>query len=127
MDMGDVYQALQARPLTLWKTQSSSANRSFQEVAKYLVEMSIYWPPPCGFARDTFFQSLTADQQKISQRQQTRQDCTIMNYRKHSRDRCKAEMLDAGAFITTLTDEQKAKWIEQDSHSMISRRNPWLE
>ena len=66
MDMGDVYQALQAKTIDAVENPITPlANRSFQEVAKYLVEDEHILATSMWICGDTFFQSLTADQQKI--------------------------------------------------------------
>ncbi|MCD7737072.1 MAG: C4-dicarboxylate TRAP transporter substrate-binding protein [Lachnospiraceae bacterium] len=113
MDMGDVYQALQAGTIDAVENPVVSlANRSFQEVAKYVVRTGHILAVSMWICSDSFFQSLTEEQQQILV------DCANEAglYNNEIQDEAEAEALttleDAGVQITDLTDEQKQVWID---------------
>lgn len=113
MDMGDVYQALQAKTIDAVENPITPlANRSFQEVAKYLVEDEHILATSMWICGDTFFQSLTADQQKILTEAADEAGLYNNELQEAAETDARQKLLDAGVTITTLTDEQKAKWIE---------------
>ena len=113
MDMGDVYQALQAKTIDAVENPITPlANRSFQEVAKYLVEDEHILATSMWICGDTFFQSLTADQQKILTEAADEAGLYNNELQEAAEEDARQKLLDAGVTITTLTDEQKAKWIE---------------
>lgn len=113
MDMGDVYQALQAKTIDAVENPITPlANRSFQEVAKYLVEDEHILATSMWICGDTFFQSLTADQQKILTEAADEAGLYNNELQEAAEADARQKLLDAGVTITTLTDEQKAKWIE---------------
>ena len=113
MDMGDVYQALQAKTIDAVENPITPlANRSFQEVAKYLVEDEHILATSMWICGDTFFQSLTADQQKILTEAADEAGLYNNELQEAAEIDARQKLLDAGVTITTLTDEQKAKWIE---------------
>lgn len=113
MDMGDVYQALQAKTIDAVENPITPlANRSFQEVAKYLVEDEHILATSMWICGDTFFQSLTPDQQKILTEAADEAGLYNNELQEAAETDARQKLLDAGVTITTLTDEQKAKWIE---------------
>lgn len=112
MDMGDVYQALQAKTIDAVENPITSlANRSFQEVAKYLVEDEHILASSMWICGDSFFSSLTAEQQQILM--ETADEAGLYNNELQEAGEVEArqKLLDAGVTITTLTDEQKAAWV----------------
>lgn len=113
MDMSDVYQALQAKTIDAVENPITPlANRSFQEVAKYLVEDQHILAASMWICGDTFFQSLTPDQQKMLG--ETADEAGLYNndLQKEAEADARKKLTDAGVTITTLTNEQKAKWVE---------------
>lgn len=113
MDMGDVYQALQAKTIDAVENPITSlANRSFQEVAKYLVEDEHILATSMWICGEGFYSTLTEEQQQILA--ECANEAGI--YNNELQDAAEAEarqkLLDAGVEITTLTDEQKAEWVE---------------
>lgn len=113
MDMGDVYQALQAGTIDAVENPVVSlANRSFQEVAKYVVRTGHILAVSMWVCGESFFESLTEEQQQILT------ECADEAglYNNELQDEAEAEALqilaDAGVTVTDLTDEQKAAWIE---------------
>lgn len=113
MDMGDVYQALQAKTIDAVENPITSlANRSFQEVAKYLVEDEHILATSMWICGESFYSSLTEEQQQILA------ECADEAglYNNELQDQAEADarqkLIDAGVEITTLTDEQKAEWTE---------------
>lgn len=113
MDMGDVYQALQAGTIDAVENPVVSlANRSFQEVAKYVVRDGHILATSMWVCGESFYESLTEEQQQIL--------CECADeaglYNNELQDAATEEALqilaDAGVTVTELTDEQKAAWIE---------------
>lgn len=113
MDMGDVYQALQAGTIDAVENPVVSlANRSFQEVAKYVVRDGHILATSMWVCGESFYASLTEEQQQIL--------CECADeaglYNNELQDAATEEALqilaDAGVTVTELTDEQKAAWIE---------------
>lgn len=113
MDMGDVYQALQAGTIDAVENPVVSlANRSFQEVAKYVVRDGHVLATSMWVCGESFYQSLTPEQQQILS------ECADEAglYNNELQDEATEEALkildEAGVTVTELTDEQKAVWIE---------------
>ncbi|MDD3368199.1 MAG: C4-dicarboxylate TRAP transporter substrate-binding protein [Lachnospiraceae bacterium] len=113
MDMGDVYQALQAKTIDgVENPITSLANRSFQEVAKYLVKDEHILATSMWICGESFFSSLTPEQQQILT--ETADEAGLYNNDLQEEKEAEATqiLLDAGVEITELTDEQKAEWVE---------------
>ena len=112
MDMGEVYQALQAGTIDgVENPVTSLANRSFQEVGKYLVDDHHILATSMWIIGEGFFKSLTPEQQKILY--ETADEAGLYNNRLQdaaSKDATQ-KMLAAGVTITNLTPAQKAQWI----------------
>lgn len=130
MDMGDVYQALQAKTIDAVENPITSlANRSFQEVAKYLVEDEHILATSMWICGDTFFSSLTAEQQQLLM--ETADEAGLHNneLQESGEEEARKKLLDAGVTITTLTDEQKAVWVEagQPFYEKASSTLGWSE
>ncbi|MCI9600753.1 MAG: TRAP transporter substrate-binding protein DctP [Lachnospiraceae bacterium] len=113
MDMGDVYQALQAGTIDAVENPVVSlANRSFQEVAKYVVRDGHILATSMWVCGESFYQSLTPEQQQLLS------ECADEAglYNNELQDEATEEALkildEAGVTVTELTDEQKAAWIE---------------
>lgn len=113
MDMGEVYQALQTGTIDAVENPVTSlANRSFHEVAKYVVRDAHILAVSMWICGESFFQSLTAEQQKILM------ECADEAglYNNELQDAATEDALkllkSAGVTITELTPEQKAAWIE---------------
>lgn len=113
MDMGDVYQALQAGTIDAVENPVVSlANRSFQEVAKNVVRTGHILAVSMWVCGESFYQTLTEEQQQILA------ECADEAglYNNELQDEAEADALqileDAGVTVTDLTDEQKAAWIE---------------
>jgi tripartite ATP-independent transporter DctP family solute receptor len=113
MDMGDVYQALQAGTIDAVENPVVSlANRSFQEVAKYVVRDGHILATSMWICGESFYNTLTAEQQQILS------ECADEAglYNNELQDDATADALqileDAGVTITELTDEQKQEWID---------------
>ncbi|MCD8369713.1 MAG: C4-dicarboxylate TRAP transporter substrate-binding protein [Clostridiales bacterium] len=113
MDMGDVYQALQAGTIDAVENPVVSlANRSFQEVAKNVVRTGHILAVSMWICGESFYETLTPEQQQIL--------CECADeaglYNNELQDEAEANAIqileDAGVTITELTDEQKAAWIE---------------
>lgn len=112
MDMGDVYQALQAKTIDAVENPITPlANRSFQEVAKYLVEDEHILATSMWICGEDFFDSLTAEQQKILA--ETADEAGLYNneLQEAAETDARQKLIDAGVTITTLTKEQKEEWI----------------
>lgn len=130
MDMGDVYQALQAKTIDAVENPITSlANRSFQEVAKYLVEDEHILATSMWICGDAFFSTLTPEQQQILM--ETADEAGLHNneLQEAGEEDARQKLLDAGVTITTLTDEQKAAWIEagQPFYKEASSTLGWSE
>lgn len=113
MDMGEVYQALQAGTIDAVENPITSlANRSFQEVAKYLVEDEHILATSMWICGEGFFSTLTEEQQTILM--ECADEAGLLN--NELQDTIEAEsrqkLLDAGVEITALTEEEKAAWVE---------------
>ena len=113
MDMGDVYQALQAGTIDAVENPVVSlANRSFQEVAKYVVRDGHILATSMWVCGESFYQSLTPEQKQLLS------ECADEAglYNNELQDEATEEALkildEAGVTVTELTDEQKAAWIE---------------
>ena len=113
MDMGDVYQALQAGTIDAVENPVVSlANRSFHEVAKYVVRDGHILATSMWVCGDSFYQSLTPEQQQILS------ECADEAglYNNELQDEATEDALkildEAGVTVTELTDEQRAEWIE---------------
>ena len=90
----------------------SLANRSFQEVAKYVVRDGHILATSMWVCGESFYQSLTPEQQQLLS------ECADEAglYNNELQDEATEEALkildEAGVTVTELTDEQKAAWIE---------------
>jgi len=113
MDMGDVYQALQAKTIDgVENPITSLANRSFQEVAKYVVKDEHILATSMWICGDGFYSTLTDEQKTILS--ETADQAGIYNNGLQAEGEEKATqlLLDAGVTITELTPQQKAEWVE---------------
>ncbi|MDK2808369.1 MAG: TRAP-type transport system periplasmic protein [Clostridiales bacterium] len=113
MDMGDVYQALQAGTIDgVENPITSLANRSFQEVAKYVVKDEHILATSMWICGDGFYSTLTDEQKTILS--ETADEAGIYNNDLQADAEAIATQLltDAGVEITELTPEQKAAWVE---------------
>lgn len=113
MDMGDVYQALQAGTIDgVENPITSLANRSFQEVAKYLVKDEHILATSMWICGESFYSTLTDEQKTILS--ETANEAGLVNNDLQDaaeKDATKL-LLDAGVTITDLTPEQKNEWVE---------------
>lgn len=113
MDMGDVYQALQAGTIDAVENPITSlANRSFQEVAKYLVEDEHILATSMWICGESFFSSLTPEQQTILM--ETADEAGLYNndLQEDAESEARQKLLDAGVKIITPNEEEKAAWLE---------------
>ena len=113
MDMGDVYQALQAGTIDAVENPITSlANRSFQEVAKYLVKDEHILATSMWICGEDFYSTLTDEQKQILT--ESAVEAGLLNNDLYDQATADAEQLliDAGVEITELSDEEKAAWIE---------------
>lgn len=112
MDMGEVYQALQAGTIDAVENPLTSlANRSFQEVAKNVVLDDHILATSMWICGEKFFKTLTPDQQKILQ--ETADEAGIFNNKLYDDATKEAtdKLTKAGVTIVKLTPEQKKEWI----------------
>lgn len=113
MDMGDVYQALQAKTIDAVENPITPlANRSFQEVAKYLVEDEHILATSMWICGDSFFQGLSPEHQQILVEAADEAGLYNNELQEEAEADARQKLLDAGVTITTLTEDQKAQWIE---------------
>ena len=113
MDMGDVYQALQAGTIDAVENPITSlANRSFQEVAKYLVKDEHILATSMWVCGEDFYSTLTDEQKQILT--ESAYEAGLVNNDLYDQATEEAEqmLVDAGVEITELTEEQKAAWVE---------------
>ncbi|MFA9462825.1 MAG: C4-dicarboxylate TRAP transporter substrate-binding protein [Velocimicrobium sp.] len=113
MDMGDVYQALQAGTIDgVENPITSLANRSFQEVAKYVVKDEHILATSMWICGDGFYNTLTDEQKTILS--DTANEAGIYNngLQADAEETATQLLIDAGVTITELTPEQKAEWVE---------------
>lgn len=113
MDMGDVYQALHAGTIDAVENPISSlANRSFQEVAKYLVKDEHILAVSMWICGESFYSTLTADQQKILS--ECADEAGLYNNQLYDQatDDATKKLQDAGVKITELTDTEKQEWVK---------------
>jgi len=130
MDMGDVYQALQAKTIDgVENPVTSLANRSFQEVAKYLCKDHHIYATSMWICGEGFFKTLTADQQKILA--ETADEAGLYNNELQDAATADAEkkLLASGVAITTLTSEQQTAWVSaaQPFFKMASKELGWTD
>ncbi len=113
MDMGDVYQALQAKTIDAVENPITSlANRSFQEVAKYLVEDEHILATSMWICGEGFYSSLSEEQQKILAECADEAGLYNNELQDAAEEEARQKLLDAGVEITALSDEEKAAWVE---------------
>lgn len=116
MDMGDVYQSLQAGTIDgVENPISALGNRSFQEVAKNLVKDGHILAVSMWICGEDFFNTLTQEQQQILM--ETADEAGLYNnaLQAEAEQVATQKMLDAGVTITELTDEQKKAWREKSA------------
>lgn len=113
MDMGDVYQSLQSKTIDAVENPNVSlGNRSFQEVAKYLVEDEHILATSMWICGEGVYSALTEEQQTILK--ETADEAGLYNNELYDEATSEAneKLVEAGVTITELTDEQKAEWVE---------------
>lgn len=128
MDMGDVYQALQAKTIDGVENPSVSlANRSFQEVAKYLCEDHHIYATSMWICGEGFFRTLTPEQQKILVESADEAGLYNNDLQNAATKDAEKKLRDAGVTITTLTQNQKAAWsaAAQPFFKMASKELNW--
>jgi tripartite ATP-independent transporter DctP family solute receptor len=112
MDMGEVYQAMSGGTIDAVENPISSLyNRSFQEVAKYLVKNEHILATSMWICGESFFTTLTPEQQKILM--ECADEAGLYNNKLYYEKTAEAEagMIKAGVTIHELTPEEKAEWI----------------
>lgn len=130
MDMGDVYQALQAKTIDAVENPITSlANRSFQEVAKYLVEDEHILAASMWICGEGFYSSLTEEDQKILSECADEAGLYNNELQDAAEEEARKMLEDADVEITTLTEEQKAAWVEagQKFYGEASEQLGWSE
>lgn len=113
MDMSDVYQAMSGKTIDAVENPITSLyNRSFQEVGKYLVKNEHILATSMWICGDTFYQTLSADQQKWLN--EAADEAGLYNNALYDQATDEAEqgMKDAGVEVIELTADQKQEWIE---------------
>lgn len=113
MDMGDVYQAMSGGTIDAVENPISSLyNRSFHEVAKYLCKNEHILATSMWICGESFFNTLTADQQKILK--ECADEAGLMNNDLYDEITATAEqgMKDAGVEVYELSDADKQAWID---------------
>ncbi|HIX90462.1 MAG TPA: C4-dicarboxylate TRAP transporter substrate-binding protein [Candidatus Agathobaculum pullicola] len=113
MDMSDVYQAMSGGTIDAVENPITSLyNRSFQEVAKYLVKNEHILATSMWICGESFFNTLTEEQQQILI--ECADEAGLYNNELYDAATEEAEqgMKDAGVTVTELTDEEKAQWVE---------------
>lgn len=113
MDMSDVYQAMSGGTIDAVENPITSLyNRSFQEVAKYLVKNEHILATSMWICGESFFSTLTEEQQQILM--ECADEAGLYNNELYDAATEEAEqgMKDAGVTVTDLTDEEKAQWVE---------------
>lgn len=113
MDMSDVYQALQAGTIDAVENPISSlTNRSFQEVAKYLIKDEHILAVSMWICGESFYSTLTPEQQQILS--ECADEAGLYNndlYDQATADATK-KLQDAGVQIRELSDSEKQTWNE---------------
>ncbi len=130
MDMSDVYQALQAKTIDgVENPIVSLANRSFQEVAKYLVKDNHILAVSMWICGEDFFNTLTKDQQKILIDAANEAGLYNNELQASANEVATQILIDDGVEITELTPEQKAAWNEagQKFFNHASEKLGWSE
>lgn len=113
MDMGDVYQALQSKTIDgVENPVVSLVNRSFQEVAKYLCEDHHILATSMWICGESFFQTLTAEQQKILKESADEAGLYNNELQDAATVEAKKKMLAEGVTIVTPNAEQKQAWVD---------------
>lgn len=130
MDMGEVYQALQAGTIDAVENPLTSlANRSFQEVAKYVVLDNHILATSMWICGEKFFKTLTPEQQKVLA--ETADEAGIYNnqlYDQATKDATE-KLIKAGVTITELTPVQKEEWVKagQKFYQQDTAKLKWTE
>lgn len=113
MDMGDVYQALQAGTIDAVENPVVSlANRSFQEVAKYVVRDGHILATSMWICGESFYQSLTPEQQQILTECADEAGLYNNELQDDATEEALQTLADAGVTVTDLTDEERQAWID---------------
>ena len=113
MDMGEVYQALQAKTIDAVENPLTSlANRSFQEVAKNVVLNNHILATSMWICGEKFYKTLTPEQQKVLA--ETADEAGLFNNQLYEAGTKEAteKLKKAGVTITELNDAQKKEWIQ---------------
>lgn len=113
MDLSDVYQALSGGTIDAFENPIYCMyNRSFQEVAKYLVKTEHILATSMWVCGESFFSTLTEEQQQILT--ECADEAGLYNNEMIDEADAEAEqaMVDAGVTVSELTDDEKAQWIE---------------
>jgi tripartite ATP-independent transporter DctP family solute receptor len=130
MDMGEVYQALQAGTIDAVENPLTSlANRSFQEVAKYVVLDNHILATSMWICGEKFYKTLTPEQQKVLA--ETADEAGLYNnqlYDQATKD-ATDKLKKAGVTITELTPAQKAEWVKagQKFYQQDTARLKWSD
>lgn len=130
MDMGDVYQALQAKTIDAVENPITSlANRSFQEVGKYLVKDEHILATSMWICGESFYSSLTEEQQQILAEAADEAGLYNNELQDAATEESTQKMLDAGVEITELTADEKAAWVEagQKFYGEAAEKLGWSE
>ena len=113
MDMSDVYQAMSGGTIDAVENPISSLyNRSFQEVAKYLVKNEHILATSMWICGEMFYQTLTEEQQQILC--ECADEAGLFNNELYDDATAEAEqgMIDAGVTVYEPTEEEKQAWID---------------
>ena len=113
MDMSDVYQSMSGGTIDAVENPISSLyNRSFQEVAKYLVKNEHILATSMWICGEDFFNTLTEDQQKALC--EAADEAGLYNNELYDEATAEAEqgMIDAGVTVYEPTEEEKQVWID---------------
>lgn len=113
MDMSDVYQAMSGGTIDAVENPISSLyNRSFQEVAKYLVKNEHILATSMWICGESFFDTMTEEQQTILM--ECADEAGLYNNELYDAATAEAEqgMKDAGVQVIELTEDEKAQWVE---------------
>ena len=130
MDMGEVYQAMSGGTIDAVENPISSLyNRSFQEVAKYLVKNEHIMATSMWICGESFFTTLSPEHQKILM--ECADEAGLYNNELYFKktEEAEAGMLKAGVTIHELTPEEKAEWINaaQPFFKEASKLLGWTE
>ena len=113
MDMSDVYQAMSGGTIDAVENPITTFyNRSFQEVAKYLVKTEHILATSMWICGEDFYQTLSEEQQRILC--ECADEAGLYNNELYDEATAQAEqgMIDAGVTVYEPTEEEKQAWID---------------